>query len=157
MCVYFYQKNYTVTLYYMASTTVEEEVARQDASESVAPESQNLRNGPTPFDMYRFLFPNRALRRTWVERKWKQFEKAEAVQNEQHVKRWGSDLQTRVRNYRRYLDKIIRESYYIKRMCVRYNNRRRQNNASESASGRTLGSAPEEAQEEVQEEVPSTN
>ena len=121
----------------MASTIVEEEISRQEDTADtteVSRDDRNTRDGPTPFDMYRFLFPNRALRRTWVERKWKQFEKAEAVQNEQHVKRWGADLQTRVRNYRRYLDKIIRESYYIKRMCVRYNTRRRQN-ASESVSG----------------------
>ena len=127
------------------SNVVAEELARQDLSESNVQESSrngNNVNGPTPFDMYRFLFPNRSLRRTWVERKWKQFEKAEAVQNEQHVKRWGSDLQTRVRNYRRYLDKIIRESYYIKRMCVRYNSNRRRNQ-----EGSSSGSAPEVEEE----------
>ena len=108
--------------------SVTEEVALHESTVSAsAPAAGSANNSgqPTPFDMYRFLFPNRALRRSWVERKWKQFEKAESVQSEQHVKRWGVDLQARVRNYRRYLDKIIRESYYIKRMCVRFNSRRR--------------------------------
>ena len=128
------------------TNVVSEELAKHDLSESNVQGSakNDNNNAPTPFDMYRFLFPNRSLRRTWVERKWKQFEKAEAVQNEQHVKRWGADLQTRVRNYRRYLDKIIRESYYIKRMCVRYNSNRRRNQ-----EGSASGSATDVVEEET--------
>ena len=109
-----------------AAVNTTDEVELHESTVSGSAQSAGNAGRPTPFDMYRFLFPNRALRRSWVERKWKQFEKAESVQSEQHVKRWGPDLQARVRNYRRYLDKIIRESYYIKRMCVRYNSRRKQ-------------------------------
>lgn len=127
--------------------SVNEEVTLHEST--VSAQGSGSAGKPTPFDMYRFLFPNRALRRSWVERKWKQFEKAESVQSEQHVRRWGPDLQTRVRNYRRYLDKIIRESYYIKRMCVRYNSRRRKPEAN--TEGTVEGEVDDETVADVAE------